>query len=156
MTARSAPPFGLTCGQSVSLRSAVRFDFQRNGRSGWIRTSILRLMNARATAHRPRRATRMHGRESNRRTELLCYGAEIRQPGLRRPLPVTDGVRRCLRFGGVNELVGHLGAAPSVSPPRTARIAVFLVPGRKSANSQWWSHRESHPDLRNAIVPSCY
>ena len=26
------------------------------------------------------------------------------------------------------EMVGHLGAAPSVSPIRTARIAVFLVP----------------------------
>ena len=26
-------------------------------------------------------------------------------------------------------MVGHLGAAPSVSPIRTARIAVFLVPG---------------------------
>ena len=25
-------------------------------------------------------------------------------------------------------MVGHLGAAPSVSPIRTARIAVFLVP----------------------------
>jgi len=25
----------------------------------------------------------------------------IRQPDLRRPLPVTDGVRRCLRFGGI-------------------------------------------------------
>ena len=26
-------------------------------------------------------------------------------------------------------MVGHLGAAPSVSPIRTARIAVFLMPG---------------------------
>ncbi len=29
------------------------------------------------------------------------------------------------------EMVGHLGAAPSVSPIRTARIAVFLVPDEK-------------------------
>ena len=47
-------------------------------------------------------------------------------------------------------MVGHLGAAPSISPPRTARIAVFLVPDEK-----WWSHGDSHPDLRNAIASSC-
>ena len=28
-------------------------------------------------------------------------------------------------------MVGHLGAAPSISPIRTARIAVFLVPNEK-------------------------
>jgi len=47
---------------------------------------------------------------------------------LHRSLADTSGVRRYQRFGGI-EMVGHLGAAPSVSPIRTARIAVFLVPG---------------------------
>ena len=73
----------------------------------------------------------------------------IRQPELQRSLADTSGVRRYQRFGGI-EMVGHLGAAPSVcrsgggadgaprfvggrycvtrSPIRTARIAVFLVP----------------------------
>lgn len=32
-----------------------------------------------------------------------------------------------------SNMVGHLGAAPSVSPIRTARIAVFLVPDEKLA-----------------------
>ena len=32
------------------------------------------------------------------------------------------------------EMVGHLGAAPSVSPIRTARIAVFLVPDEMDAH----------------------
>jgi hypothetical protein len=52
----------------------------------------------------------------------------IRQPELHRSLTDTSGVRRYQRFGGI-EMVGHLGAAPSVSPIRTARIAVFLMPG---------------------------
>jgi hypothetical protein len=55
-------------------------------------------------------------------------GNTIRQPELHRSLADTSGVRRYQRFGGI-EMVGHLGAAPSVSPIRTARIAVFLVPG---------------------------
>ena len=55
-------------------------------------------------------------------------GNTIRQPDLHRSLADTSGVRRYQRFGGVCEMVGHLGAAPSVSPIRTARIAVFLVP----------------------------
>jgi len=42
------------------------------------------------------------------------------------------------------------GVAPGVSPIRTAWIAVFLVP-----EEFWWSHGESHPDLRNAIALSC-
>jgi len=46
---------------------------------------------------------------------------------LHRSLADTSGVRRYQRFGGI-EMVGHLGAAPSVSPIRMARIAVFLVP----------------------------
>ena len=58
----------------------------------------------------------------------LSYRATIRQPELHRSLADTSGVRRYQRFGGI-EMVGHLGAAPSVSPIRTARIAVFLVPG---------------------------
>lgn len=74
------------------------------------------------------------------------------------------------------EMVGHLGAAPSVccsgshadgaprfvggryrvtrSPIRTAQIAVFLMPGH--VVSKWWSHGESHPDLRDAVASSCY
>ena len=75
-------------------------------------------------------------------------------------------------------MVGHLGAAPSFcrscdyavtaprpclialrathSPIRTARIAVFLVPGHVVSFVNWWSHGELHPDLRNAIESSCY
>ena len=51
----------------------------------------------------------------------------IRQPELHRSLADTSGVRRYQRFGGI-EMVGHLGAAPSVSPIRSARITVFLMP----------------------------
>jgi hypothetical protein len=57
-------------------------------------------------------------------------GKTIRQPELHRSLADTSGVRRYQRFGGI-EMVGHLGAAPSVSPIRTARITVFLVPDEK-------------------------
>src|SRR5688572_20320287 len=57
-------------------------------------------------------------------------GNTIRQPELHRSLADTSGVRRYQRFGGL-EMVGHLGAAPSVSPIRTARIAVFLMPELK-------------------------
>ena len=53
------------------------------------------------------------------------------------------------------EMVGHLGAAPSVSPIRTARSAVFLVPGH-IVSFEKWSQGESHPDLRNAIASSCF
>lgn len=49
------------------------------------------------------------------------------------------------------EMVGHLGAAPSISPIRTARIAVFLMPEDVIAVN-WWSHGESHPDLRHAMA----
>ena len=52
----------------------------------------------------------------------------IRQSDLHRSRIVTNDERRSLRFGGVVEMVGHLGAAPSISPIRTARIAVFLMP----------------------------
>ena len=45
----------------------------------------------------------------------LSYRATIRQPELHRSLADTSGVRRYQRFGGI-EMVGHLGAAPSVSP----------------------------------------
>ena len=57
----------------------------------------------------------------------LSYRATIRQPELHRSLADTSGVRRSQRFGGI-EMVGQIGAAPSISPIRTARIAVFLVP----------------------------
>ncbi len=67
---------------------------------------------------------------------------------------------RILKCSGTSEVVeganggrqsGRDRAAPSISPIRTARIAVFLVPVLKT-----WSHRESHPGPRNAIAPSCY
>ena len=54
-------------------------------------------------------------------------GKTIRHPELHRALAATSGVRRSQRFGGI-EMVGHPGAAPGISPPRTVRITVFPVP----------------------------
>ena len=78
-------------------------------------------------------------------------------------------------------MVGHPGVAPGVSPIRTARIAVFLVPEKNwsagwdlnpnrsrhkgrcclyttalfGIQHNWWSHGESHPDPRHAMTLSC-
>jgi hypothetical protein len=73
-------------------------------------------------------------------------------------------------------MVGHPGDAPGVSPIRTARIAVFLVPEKMKWNEKW-SHGErparkrifnrgaltawrrepqSHPDPRHAETLSYY
>ena len=56
-------------------------------------------------------------------------GNTIRQPELHTglsPIPAACVATNAL---AEFEMVGHLGAAPSVSPIRTARIAVFLMPG---------------------------
>jgi len=53
---------------------------------------------------------------------------------LHRSLIVTNDMRRFLRFGGIGIMVGHPGAAPGVSPIRTARIAVLLVPDEMDAH----------------------
>lgn len=52
-------------------------------------------------------------------------------------------------------MVGHPGAAPGVSPIRTARIAVFLMPEERDISKEW-SHGESHPGLRHAMASSYY
>lgn len=41
----------------------------------------------------------------------------------------------------LHKVVGHPGDAPGVSPIRTARIAVFLVPEKMKWNEKW-SHGE--------------
>lgn len=88
------------------------------------------------------------------RSRCLSYEA-IRSANRSRtglsPIPAA-----CVASNALAEfkMVGHLGAAPSISPPRTARIAVFLVPGHVCVG-EWWSHGESHPDLRDAVASSC-
>ena len=43
-------------------------------------------------------------------------------------------------------MVGHPGAAPGVSPIRTARIAVFLMPDKMN---EWIRHADLHRALRH-------
>lgn len=70
-------------------------------------------------------------------TAALLYATEPKTRSASRicaglsPLPTG-----CVAFYALAdfEMVGHLGAAPSVSPIRTARIAVFLVPDEMDAH----------------------
>lgn len=45
---------------------------------------------------------------------IELQGKMIRQPELHRSLADTSGVRRSQRFGGINEMIGHTGAAPAI------------------------------------------
>ena len=77
---------------------------------GWNRTNFLQLMRlASYRCSSPELETRSASR--------ICAGLS--------PLPTG-----CVALYALAdfEMVGHLGAAPSISPIRTARIAVFLVP----------------------------
>ncbi len=53
-------------------------------------------------------------------------------------------------------MVGHPGVAPGLSPIRTARIAVFLVPQKLNRVKSEVESRDSHPDPRHAVTLSCF
>jgi hypothetical protein len=107
---------------------------------------------------------------------------KIRQPELHRPLAVTNGARRCQRFGGISKTEGQrmtrieTNGVPmrlcSFVPIRSIRwqksgrasrcCPGFLAdpngadccfPHARGLNR--WSHGESHPDLRPAMASSC-
>ena len=83
---------------------------RQDGPGGWNRTNFLQLMRlASDRCSSPELETRSASR--------TCAGLS--------PLPTG-----CVAFYALAEfeMVAHLGAAPSISPIRTARIAVFLVP----------------------------
>ena len=98
----------------------------------------------------------------------LSYRATIRQPELHRSLADTSGVRRYQRFGGIGngrapgccpECLADPNGADCCLPPRRRKGLGRPAGGRESPDtwcpSKWWSHGESHPDLRNAIASSC-
>ena len=106
-----------------------------SGGPGWIRTINLPIQS--------------------RALHWLSYRATIRQPELHRSLADTSGVRRFQRFGGIEN-----GRAPRCCPeyladPNGADCCLPRARGCLGFTSKWWSHGESHPDLRNAIASSC-
>ena len=82
-------------------------------------------------------------------------GNTIRQPELHRSLADTSGVRRYQRFGGVLKWSGT-SVLPRVSRRSERRGLLSSSCPDTLCLSKWWSHGESHPDLRNAIASSCY
>ena len=99
----------------------------------------------------------------DRRSGPLSYSRGkkwIRRPGLRRALPATNGVRRCLRLDGMES--GWPGWIRTISLPGNNRLLYSLSYGPTSATAQrrkWGGRRDSnpqHPDPQSGVLPLNY